>query len=76
MSKSKDEQAQELWQNFCNAFDDAVMECIKNGTPWMMTLGSGKGLVTIEVYRDKGQMKQFTDMIQDAHKMQVGKVDA
>lgn len=67
---------EDLWERFCVAFDDAFFECAEKGTPWLMTVGTGDKTVTVEIYRDKGQMKAFTDLVQDAHKMQIGKVDA
>lgn len=66
----------DLWEKFCHDFDHAVFECAEKGTPYMMTINLNGQNVTVEIYRDKGQMKAFTDMVQDAHKMQVGKVDA
>jgi hypothetical protein len=64
--------AKDVWEQFCEQFDSAFFECAEKGTAAKMTVGVGEESVTVEVYRTKGQMKKFEDIILKAVKQESG----
>lgn len=63
-------EADKIWGQFCAGFDKAVFDCADNGTASKMTIGIGNAHVTIEVYRDKGDMQRLTNVVTQALKPQ------
>lgn len=64
MSKESDK----IWRQFCEAFDDAVAECMSKGNPHRLTLGQGPKAVTVDIYRQNESMEKFNDLINSANK--------
>lgn len=61
-------------QDFCDAFDDALFDCVDNGTPKRLTVNfvNGKYPVTVDIYPQGGTMKKFNDIILSSVKEKTG----
>ncbi len=59
-----------IWEQFCNKFDEALFDCAEKGNAAKMTIGIGASDVTVEIYRDKGDMVRLTNIVTSAMKPQ------
>lgn len=65
--------SEEIWQKFCEQFDQALWDCVDNGTTHRLTIGvDGKNVAVVDVYPQGGTMKKFDEIVLNAVKAKTG----